>query len=94
MGPLKTDSLQPCHLKKEKHMNFIVLTIFPDLMDAFWSHGIVRRAIEADLISAVSMDIRAFSTGKHKEVDDRPYGGGNGMVMRPEPLAAAIRAAK
>ena len=75
-------------------MNFIVLTIFPDLMSVFWTHGIVRRAIEADLISAVSMDIRDFSTGRHKEVDDRPYGGGNGMVMRPEPLAAAIRAAK
>lgn len=75
-------------------MNFAVLTIFPELMDAFWSHGIVRRALAAGCISAVSLDVRDFSTGRHKEVDDRPYGGGSGMVMRPEPLTAAIREAR
>jgi tRNA (guanine37-N1)-methyltransferase len=75
-------------------MDFCVLTIFPDMVGAFFAHGIVRRAIEAGIISAVSIDIRDFSSGKHREVDDRPYGGGNGMVMKPEPLAAAIRYAR
>ncbi len=75
-------------------MNFVVLTIFPELMDSFWAHGIVRRAVASGSISAASMDIRAFSPGRHKEVDDRPYGGGNGMVMSPEPLTAAIREAR
>lgn len=72
-------------------MNFTVLTIFPEMLDAFFAHGIVRRAIEAGTITAGSLDIRDFATGRHREVDDRPYGGGNGMVMKPEPLAAAIR---
>ena len=75
-------------------MDFTVLTIFPEMLDVFFAHGIIRRAIEAGSISAGSIDIRDFATGKHREVDDRPYGGGNGMVMKPEPLAAAIRHAK
>ena len=75
-------------------MDFTVLTIFPEMLEAFFAHGIIRRAIESERISAGSIDIRDFATGKHREVDDRPYGGGNGMVMKPEPLAAAIRHAR
>ncbi len=75
-------------------MHFIVLSIFPDMVAAFLAHGIVRRAVEAGIIAADCVDIRDFAEGRHREVDDRPYGGGNGMVMKPEPLAAAIRFAK
>lgn len=75
-------------------MDFTVLTIFSEMIDVFLAHGIVRRAIEAGAITAGTIDIRDFASGRHREVDDRPYGGGNGMVMKPEPLAAAIRFAK
>ncbi|MDY6905179.1 MAG: tRNA (guanosine(37)-N1)-methyltransferase TrmD [Thermodesulfobacteriota bacterium] len=75
-------------------MNFTVLTIFPELMDAFFDCGIVRRAVESRTISCRATDIRDFAEGRHRQVDDRPYGGGNGMVMKPESLAAAIDHAK
>ena len=74
-------------------MNFAVLTIFPKMFDPFWEHGIIKRAIEQKKISVSAIDIRDFATGKHRSTDDRPYGGGCGMVMKPEPLAAAIREA-
>ncbi len=74
-------------------MNFTVLTIFPKMFDPFWGYGIIRKAIEQEKISVSAIDIRDFATGNHRSTDDRPYGGGCGMVMKPEPLAAAIRAA-
>lgn len=75
-------------------MDFTVLTIFPEMVDAFFHHGIVRRAVESGTISCRAVDIRDYTRDRHKVVDDRPYGGGSGMVMKPEPLAAAIRDAK
>jgi tRNA (guanine37-N1)-methyltransferase len=72
-------------------MNFQALTIFPEMFQLFWDHGIVRRAIEQGVITAAAVNIRDFASGRHLVTDDRPYGGGNGMVMKPEPLAAAIR---
>ena len=75
-------------------MNFAVLTIFPEMFDLFWSHGIVRRAIENKKIFTDTVNIRKFAVDRHKSTDDRPYGGGCGMVMKPGPLAAAIRSAK
>ena len=75
-------------------MNFIVLTIFPELFGPFWEHGIINRAIKRNKISASAINIRDFAAGKHRVTDDRPYGGGCGMVMKAEPLASAIRAAK
>ena len=75
-------------------MDFIVLTIFPEMFNQFWEHGIIRRAISKNIISAATIDIRAFAQGKHRVTDDRPFGGGSGMVMKPEPLAGAIRAAE
>lgn len=74
-------------------MDFAVLTIFPELFDSFWEHGIIRRAIQDERIAPRAVDIRDYAAGRHKVTDDRPYGGGAGMVMKPEPLAAAIRAA-
>jgi tRNA (guanine37-N1)-methyltransferase len=73
-------------------MKFVVLTIFPEMFDPFWNHGIIRRAIEQERIFASTLNIRDFAEGRHQVTDDRPYGGGSGMVMKPEPLAAAIRA--
>ncbi|MGD9262418.1 MAG: tRNA (guanosine(37)-N1)-methyltransferase TrmD, partial [Desulfobacterales bacterium] len=64
-------------------MKFIVLTIFPDMLRSFWAHGIIRRAIEQRKISAETINIRDFTTDRHKVTDDRPYGGGSGMVMKP-----------
>lgn len=75
-------------------MNFVVLTIFPEMFDLFWSHGIVRRAIDNKRIFTSTVNIRDFAVDRHKSTDDRPYGGGCGMVMKPGPLAAAIRSAK
>ena len=75
-------------------MDFSVLTIFPEFFDSFVAHGIVRRAIAAGVISVTPVDIRAFTEDKHRTTDDRPYGGGAGMVMKPEPLAGAIKAAR
>ncbi len=75
-------------------MKFVVLTIFPELMDAFWANGIMRKAIQSEAISAEAINIRDHAAGRHRVTDDRPYGGGCGMVMKPEPLAEAARTAK
>jgi tRNA (guanine37-N1)-methyltransferase len=75
-------------------MKFTVLTIFPELMQAFWGNGIMRRSAAEGIIEPAAIDIRQYAEGRHKVTDDRPYGGGCGMVMKPEPLAAAIGAAK
>lgn len=75
-------------------MKFFALTIFPDLFSSFMKHGIVRRAIERSIISLNPINVRDYTADKHQITDDRPYGGGSGMVMKPEPLAGAIRAAK
>jgi tRNA (guanine37-N1)-methyltransferase len=72
-------------------MHFTVLSIFPEMFDPFWGHGIVRRAIENKKIFASAVSIRNYAADRHQVTDDRPYGGGSGMVMKPEPLAAAIR---
>ncbi|SLM27944.1 tRNA (guanine-1-)-methyltransferase [Desulfamplus magnetovallimortis] len=75
-------------------MKFTVLTLFPEMVDAFFSHGMIARAIENELVKASTVNIRDFAFNRHNSVDDRPYGGGCGMVMRPEPLFAAIHEAK
>jgi tRNA (guanine37-N1)-methyltransferase len=75
-------------------MDYTVLTIFPEFFDSFMAHGIIRRAIAAGVISITPMDIREFAQDKHRVTDDRPYGGGAGMVMKPEPLLGAIKAAQ
>ncbi len=74
-------------------MQFVVLTIFPEMFDLFWGQGIIRRAIDQKKIIASALNIRDYAEDKHHVTDDRPYGGGSGMVMKPEPLAGAIRAA-
>ncbi len=75
-------------------MRFVVLTIFPELLQAFWENGIMRRAIAGGAIAARAINLRDHAEGRHRVTDDRPYGGGCGMVMKPEPLSAAIREAR
>ena len=75
-------------------MQILVLTIFPEMFRGLWLHGMVRRAIEQGAILATAINIRDFTADRHHVTDDRPYGGGSGMVMKPEPLAAAIRHAQ
>jgi tRNA (guanine37-N1)-methyltransferase len=75
-------------------MKFVVLTIFPELIQAFWDNGIMRRATGSGVVRTKVLNIRDFAAGRHRVTDDRPYGGGCGMVMKPEPLAAAIRQAR
>ena len=75
-------------------MKFSILTIFPEMIRPFLAHGIVRLAIEREQISVSDINIRDFAKGRHRVTDDRPYGGGCGMVMKPEPLADAIQWAR
>ena len=67
-------------------MKFEILTIFPDFFRGPFDHGIVRRAREAGLVGIGIHDLRAFTHDRHRTVDDRPFGGGEGMVLKPEPL--------
>jgi tRNA (guanine37-N1)-methyltransferase len=71
-------------------MKFEIVTIFPDFFRGTLDYGIVRRAREAALIEILIHDLRAFTTDRHKTVDDRPFGGGEGMVLKPEPLFECV----
>lgn len=71
-------------------MRFDVITIFPDFFSGIFSHGVLRRAIAGGLLSVEAHNLRDFAHDRHRTVDDRPFGGGEGMVLKPEPLADAI----
>jgi tRNA (guanine37-N1)-methyltransferase len=71
-----------------------ILTLFPEFFDSPLSCSIPKRAIEAGIAKVESIQIRDFSTDKHHTVDASPYGGGPGMLMKPEPVVAAIREAR
>jgi tRNA (guanine37-N1)-methyltransferase len=73
-------------------MRFDLITIFPEFFAGPLEHGIVRRAREAGLIDVRVQDLRVFTKDRHRTVDDRPFGGGEGMVMKPEPLFEAVEA--
>jgi tRNA (guanine37-N1)-methyltransferase len=73
---------------------FDVITIFPEMFDALLDHGITRRAVDGGIFSLKAWDPREFATDSYRRIDDRPYGGGPGMVMMAEPLQAAVEAAK
>jgi tRNA (guanine37-N1)-methyltransferase len=74
-------------------MQFVVLTLFPELFKSFENHGMIGRAIESCKISIKLIQIRDYAYGRHRVTDDRPYGGGPGMIMKPEPIAGAMEAA-
>ncbi len=75
-------------------MKFEIVTIFPDFFSGPLDYGIVRRAREAAFIEIRIHDLRAFTTDRHKTVDDRPFGGGEGMVLKPEPLFECVESLK
>jgi tRNA (guanine37-N1)-methyltransferase len=71
-------------------MRFDLLTIFPEFFTGPFDFGMVQRAREQKLIEIVIHDLRSFTTDKHQMTDDRPFGGGDGMVMKPEPIFRAV----
>lgn len=75
-------------------LNFTVITLFPGMFPSPLGHSILKKAQEKGLISVRLVDPRDYTTDKHRTVDDAPYGGGQGMVMKPEPLVAAIEDVK
>lgn len=73
-------------------MRFDIITIFPEIFRGVFEFGIIRRAVEASLIEIKIHDLRDYTHDRHRQVDDRPFGGGAGMVMKPEPLFRAVEA--
>ena len=71
-------------------MRFEIITIFPGFFAGIFEHGIVRRAQAEGLVTVGLHDLRDFTHDRHRTVDDRPFGGGEGMVLKPEPLAEAL----
>jgi tRNA (guanine37-N1)-methyltransferase len=71
-------------------MRFQVVTIFPEFFTSPMSHGVVARAFQSGLAAFETVDLRSFTHDRHRTVDDRPFGGGEGMVFKPEPMAAAL----
>ena len=72
-------------------MRFDILTLFPDMFDGPLTESIIKRALQAGAIEVALHNIRDYASDKHRTADDAPYGGGAGMVMKAEPLAAALR---
>lgn len=75
-------------------MQIDILTIFPKMFDSVFGESIIKRAQKKGKVKIRIYDLRKFSTDKHKKVDDRPFGGGPGMVMKPEPIFKAIQTLK
>ena len=75
-------------------MKFEIVTIFPLMVKAALTEGLLLRAIEKEIISVKVHDLRDWSMDRHRKVDDLPFGGGGGMVFRPEPLFAAVEQIK
>jgi len=73
-------------------VRFEILTLFPEIFDSFLGSGLLSKAQTSGVIELERVSPRDFATDKHRSVDDAPYGGGSGMVMRPEPLMAALEA--
>jgi tRNA (guanine37-N1)-methyltransferase len=73
-------------------MRFDILTIFPGFFTGFLENGILRRAIAEERVQVVTCDLREFTHDRHRTVDDRPFGGGEGMVLKPQPIAEALKA--
>lgn len=71
-------------------LRFDIVTIFPEFFRESFDYGIIRRARAAELVDIKAHDLRGWTTDKHHSVDDRPFGGGDGMVFKPEPVFAAV----
>jgi len=71
-------------------MHYSVVTIFPDIIRGIFGWGLLQKAVERKIIGIDTYDLREYSENKHRKTDDRPYGGGPGMVMKPEPLVNVV----
>jgi len=71
-------------------VKFHIVTIFPEFFDGPFRHGVVPRAAESGIIEIAVHDLRQWTTDRHRTVDDRPFGGGEGMLIKPEPLFKAV----
>lgn len=72
-------------------MKYHIITIFPEIFSSYFSHSIISRAQKNNLINIQVHDLRKWTTDKHKTVDDTPYGGGAGMILKVEPLYKALK---
>src|SRR5271156_4459216 len=72
-------------------MRFDIITIFPDFFTGPFHYGILKRARTAGLVDIATHDLRSFTKDRHRTVDDRPFGGGEGMVLKPEPIYDAFQ---
>ena len=75
-------------------MKFIFITLFPEQIEDACAHSIVKRGLDAGLLTLECINPRDFSTDRHRTVDDTPFGGGVGMVLKPEPMVEAIKLAR
>ncbi len=75
-------------------MRFDIITIFPEMFASVFSGGIVKRALERETVRIAVHDLRDFTEDKHRQVDDRPFGGLEGMVLKPEPIFRAVEAVR
>ena len=72
-------------------MHIAIVSLFPDTFAAVSDHGVTGRAVEEGVVTLSHINPREFTTDRHRTVDDRPYGGGPGMLMKIDPLQQAIR---
>jgi tRNA (guanine37-N1)-methyltransferase len=79
-------------LRDTRMLRFDIITIFPEFFDEVIDCGILRRARNAGLVEVKAHDLRQWTTDKHHVVDDRPFGGGDGMILKPEPIFAGVEA--
>lgn len=75
-------------------MRFDIITIFPEMFAGVFSGGVVKRALDRGVVLIAVHDLRDFTTDKHRQVDDRPFGGLEGMVLKPEPIFRAVEAVR
>lgn len=75
-------------------MKIIIISLFPEMFDGVLNTSMLRKAQEIEAVQFVYLNLRDYGLGPRKQVDDTPYGGGDGMVLKPEPIVAAIEAAK
>jgi len=75
-------------------IEFHIITIFPEIFESYLNESIIKRAIKNKKIKIIIHNLRDFSTGKHRQVDDRPYGGGPGMILMVEPMVKALKKIK
>ncbi|MCK4946865.1 MAG: tRNA (guanosine(37)-N1)-methyltransferase TrmD [Candidatus Aureabacteria bacterium] len=78
-------------MPRKNRLEIVILSLFPEMFEGPFSESIIKRAIDAGKVSIKIADIRDFTKDKHRTADDRPYGGGPGMVLKPEPIFEAVK---